>query len=481
LSTELSGEQDITIDTLDDIRAVARDAPDAAGLNPIGLREVVRGTAAARALADVLRRLGVPGGSIVAVLTDPVPKSAGPGGGDVVDVVHDALAPRYRPVPVRLHPAGAGIVHADERTVEDAVAGVKAVMPGSLVSVGSGTLADIGKVAAHRLGLVHVVVQTAASVNGFADDQSVLLLNGTKRTTPSRWPEAVVIDSGIVAAAPRAMTGSGLGDQLSMFTAAADWYLAAAAGFDASYSPTVVRVLRQGTTELLGAAEGLRRGDPDAVVALAASLTRGGLAMGLAGRTSPSSGAEHTISHLLDMHAGAHDTAAASHGSQVGVASVVAAAIWHRVRARLTGSRVVVRPLDEEQLRQRVSAAFAPLDEDGATARECWTAYRRKLTWINAHRDRLQRLCDDWGSHDPVAADLLAAPETIAGTLRAAGAASRFAELEPAPEPGTAGWAVANCHLMRDRFTVVDLAEITGLWTGEDVADVLHGTQRLLQ
>ncbi|MDT7681395.1 MAG: glycerol-phosphate dehydrogenase, partial [Pseudonocardiales bacterium] len=120
-------------------------------------------------------------------------------------------------------------------------------------------------------------------------------------------------------------------------------------------------------------------------------------------------------------------------------------------------------------------------DEDGATARECWTAYRRKLTWINAPRDRLQRLCDDWGSHDPVAADLLAAPEAIAGTLRAAGAASRFAELEPAPEPGTAGWAVANCHLMRDRFTVVDLAEIAGLWTGEDVADVLHGTQRLLQ
>ncbi|MDT7677667.1 MAG: hypothetical protein QOD82_5569, partial [Pseudonocardiales bacterium] len=58
MSTELSGEQDITIDTLDDIRAVARDAPDGAGLNPIGLREVVRGAAAARTLADVLRRLG---------------------------------------------------------------------------------------------------------------------------------------------------------------------------------------------------------------------------------------------------------------------------------------------------------------------------------------------------------------------------------------------------------------------------------------
>jgi hypothetical protein len=34
---------------------------------------------------------------------------------------------------------------------------------------------------------------------------------------------------------------------------------------------------------------------------------------------------------------------------------------------------------------------------------------------------------------------------------------------------------------MRDRFTVVDLAEIAGLWTSEDVADVLRGSQRLLR
>jgi glycerol-1-phosphate dehydrogenase [NAD(P)+] len=476
--------QEITVDTLDDIRAVASAAPDARELLPIGLREVTRGPAAIHTVADSLGRLGVPEGGVVAVLCDATPKSPGAGGGDVVDVVREALAQsgRYRPVPIVVRPHGsAGLVHADEHTVAETVRRVAEVGPGSLVTVGSGTMADLGKVAAQHLDLVHVVVQTAASVNGFADDQSVLLRNGAKRTTPSRWPDALVIDSDVLAAAPRAMTCAGLGDQLSMFTASADWYLAAASGFDTSYSATVVQVLRRGGRDVLDAVDGLRDGSPRALSALADGLTRGGLAMGLAGRTSPSSGTEHTISHLLEMHAGAHGVPAASHGSQVGVASVVAAAIWQRLRARFTGRDVVlVRRLDEDEMRERVFTAFAPLDADGTTARECWHAYRRKLEWINRNRDRLQRLCTNWAGHDGAVGDLLASPETITGVLRDAGAPWRFSGLDPCPEFGTVHWAVRNCHLMRDRFTVVDLAEVTGLWTAEEVADVLARTQWLV-
>lgn len=476
----------VEIDSLDGLRARAGAAPE--GLRPIGLREVVSGRSALRGLAGCLERLGVPAGATVTVLTDPVRKryrNTGGGTGtdtetDVVDAVHEVLSARYHPVAAVLGSQGLGepgILHADECTVEAAVVLVAADAPVALVTVGSGTLADIGKVAAQRLDLVHVVVQTAASVNGFADDQSVLLRSGTKRTTPSRWPDAVVIDPDVVAYAPRAMTGSGLGDQLSMFTAAADWYLAAAAGYDPSYSPEVVAILREGSAQTLAAAAGLAHGTPEAVLALAASLTRGGLAMGIAGRTSPSSGTEHTISHLLEMQAGAHGVAAASHGSQVGVGSVVAAALWVRVRGRLGTGGVRVHPLGEREMHRRVAAAFGPLDPSGAISRECWSAYRRKLEWINENQARLQRLCDGWADHDPVVGALLAPPASIAATLRSAAAPTRFAELDPAPDPATVGWAVASGHLLRDRFTVADLAEITGMWTASDVAAVLAATQ----
>ena len=39
-----------------------------------------------------------------------------------------------------------------------------------------------------------MVVQTAASVNAFSDDMAVLLKAGAKRTVPSRWPDALLVD-----------------------------------------------------------------------------------------------------------------------------------------------------------------------------------------------------------------------------------------------------------------------------------------------
>ena len=46
---------------------------------------------------------------------------------------------------------------------------------------------------------VHVVVQTAASVDGYTDNFSVVLQNGVKKTLLTRWPEAVLADTRVVA------------------------------------------------------------------------------------------------------------------------------------------------------------------------------------------------------------------------------------------------------------------------------------------
>ena len=104
-----------------------------------------------------------------------------------------------------------------------------------LISVGSGTVADIGKAVSRRCRqLPHVVVQTAASVNGFADDQSVLLVDGVKRTTATRWPDRLVIDTDVLSLAPPSLNRAGLGDLMATFTAPADWLLASFVGQDDS-------------------------------------------------------------------------------------------------------------------------------------------------------------------------------------------------------------------------------------------------------
>jgi glycerol-1-phosphate dehydrogenase [NAD(P)+] len=465
----------VEVDDLATIRALVGRSAEADRLHPIGLREVVSGPGAVSMLPTVLARLAVAETAVVVILTDDVPKACRER--DVLDVVEESIG-RRSPVhrvtlPSPPGPASPG-VHADEMTLDLATEGVRALAAGALVTVGSGTLADIGKVVANRLDLTHVVVQTAASVNGYADDQSVLLRNGTKRTTPSRWPEALVIDPDVLSAAPLAMTRSGLGDLLSTFTAAADWQLASIVGFDPSYSPTAVTVLRAGIDEAVGAAAGLATNEPRAVRALASSLTRGGLAMGLAGRTSPSSGAEHTVSHLLEMHANARGLVGAAHGAQVGAASVVMARAWAAMGERLRSGRLTVSALDRDSMRARVTRAFLQLDASGAVADECWSAYERKLGWVNAHLSDLQAVCEQWARYDAKSVALLADPTTLSDTLRTAGAAARLTELDPDPGAEAAHWAVANCHLMRDRFTIVDLAELTGGWTDEDVEQVLR-------
>ena len=40
-------------------------------------------------------------------------------------------------------------------------------------------------------------------------------------------------------------------------------------------------------------------------------------------------------------------------------------------------------------------------------------------------------------------------------------------------------WALANCHLMRDRFTVADLAFFMGMWDSSDVDGLLDDAARL--
>ena len=283
----------VVVDDLHELRARLQTSPDASILRPIGLRAIVRGDGAVETLAEVLRGLGIADDSAVTVLSDTTPKKYVHG--DVLDVVINALADDHRVDVEHLEATSLdGVVLADEETVSGAVNRVRSLVPDVLVSVGSGTVTDIAKVVAGELGIAHVVVQTAASVNGFTDDQSVLLINGAKRTTPSHWPDVLIIDPLVIAASPLEMSRSGLGDQLSMFTAGADWYLANAVGFDESYSPTLVAIMRDGVDSLIESSAEVGLGEPRSVSALADCLTRGGIAMGVAGRTAPSSGLEHT-------------------------------------------------------------------------------------------------------------------------------------------------------------------------------------------
>ncbi len=442
-----------------------RDSPDPGARRPVGLRAIDLGVTALDALPRrVSDARGDRVGDVV-VLTDATPIRRGDRDlkADVVarllTAVDDAAVRhvtlgRERPE-----------LHADETALAEAdraIAGAALV-----VSVGSGTITDIAKDATFRAGLPFVAVQTAVSVNAFSDDMAVLLRNGVKRTVTSHWPTALIVDLAVIADAPGAMNRAGFGELMAMFTAPADWYLASAVGVDHSYDPAVVRLFRDGGDRLLRSAPGVAAADHGALAELASQMTLTGIAMGLAGRTAPLSGTEHTISHLLDRAAAVDGRETAFHGAQVGVAAIIVALAWRRVLRDLDPDRIArdaasaaTVPLDARW--PRVAAAFDRLDPSGGASQECWSDYRRKVERWNAATDQRAALAAGWAGHRAVLEDLVLAPEALVDGLRTAGAPTRFSELDPAISPDVARWALASCHLMRDRFTVADLIDLTG-------------------
>jgi glycerol-1-phosphate dehydrogenase [NAD(P)+] len=442
---------------------------------PLGLGRVVAGDGALDALPGLVAEFRGPGDVVVLAAATPLTAD----GRDLRAAAEAALDGARWEV---LGPDD-GAVHADAATL--AAAARAADGAGCVVTIGSGTITDIGKtIDLERPGSRLIAVQTATSVNGYADPFSVLLRKGVKRTTATRWPDALLVDTGVLAGAPPELNRAGAGDMMAMFTALADWYLASAVagraeGGDPPYETTIARLVRSRGPRLLALAAGLGgdRPDPASLAELAGLLTLSGIGMGVAGSTAPASGMEHAVSHLLEMAATAGGRRGNFHGTQVGVAAVVAARTWARVLARIDGGaldRPAALPAPDA-VRARIERAFAEIDPSGEMAAECFADYARKLTRLAAGGDPLAVLRASWARHRAVLDGLLTDPGTLAGALASAGLPARFADLPEPVDEGTARWAVANCPLQRQRFGVADLAMLIGAGEDDDIDAVLDG------
>ena len=457
---------------LDGLRLQLEEAPDALALRPIGLGRVLLGAGVLDRVPEQVGEVRTNGGD-VALLADRRPMAgAAPDLKSGLDALLRDAGLTTRRVTIGDEYAR---VHVDDATISLATSACAGAS--SIVSVGSGSVVDVGKVVSERLGgLPHVVVQTAGSVNGFADDQSVLLVDGVKRTTTSRWPDRLVIDTEVIGLAPRHLNCAGLGDLLASFTAPADWRLASLVGQDDSYSSTVVALARSHVDVALDAAAGIGSGDGWAIENLAAALTLSGISMGVAGRTSPGSGMEHTVSHLLEMARPSGDPPL--HGAKVGVLTVLAALLWTRVRvAARAGGLDNLRFPSPDSMRQRVEATLAQVDGSGRMARECWRDYSRKLERWHAAAEVVAKLPERWGAFEVELDALLAPAERLVSALRAAGAPTRLGEL--GVDETEARWALTYCHMMRDRFTVADLAFLMGIWEPANVDSLLDEAAEL--
>lgn len=198
------------------------------------------------------------------------------------------------------------------------------------VAVGSGTINDIVKLAAHRLHRPYLCIASAASMDGYTAFGASITYRGAKQTFQCPAPQAVVADVEIIRHAPAEMTASGYADLLAKVTAGADWIIADALG----HEPIDARswaIVQGGLRDALADPDGARHGRPEAIFALTEGLMLGGFAMQWSKSSRPASGAEHQFSHLWDMEHHEHDGRAPSHGFKVGIATLAVTALYEEL------------------------------------------------------------------------------------------------------------------------------------------------------
>ena len=445
-------------------------------LPPCLIKQIEIGPAAIFNVTDIVKNF-IPLKSKIGLIVDK--KTIFREKDDVKDLVFKALFEKFDVIKIELYD-GHEELHASEEVIAYSISQSKGLS--GLVSIGGGTITDIGKMTALGIGgVAHIAIQTAASVDGYTDNVSVILINGVKRTVLSRWPDALIADTKLIAEAPSLMNRAGYGEINSMFTATADWRIAALLGFEKKFHWGPIELLQGVGEGIEDWAPGLRNSDLDSIERLVNALAIRGIVTGVADTTACLSGIEHLISHMLDMYQGANHLQIGQHGAQVGVGSVYAAAIWELILIKLNDHDFSENILpNKDVLREKVYSAFNSLDSSNSLADECWRDYEKKIDFWISNINKIKEVLVNWKRHATDLKKLVKRPEEIIFGLLSSGSSVSLKDLDPVIEEHIGRWAVANCHLMRNRFVGVDLLEFLGLWNEAAINWVFNRASELI-
>lgn len=323
------------------------------------------------------------------------------------------------------------------------------------VAVGSGVINDLVKWVGFLKSKPYIIVPTAASMNGYASANVAATVAGLKVLFHASPCQAVVADSGVVANAPGELTSAGLGDVLAKSVSSADWKLNQLL-FGDYYCQYCVDLLRDLEPVYLDNPDGVRLREAGAMEALFSALFYSSLAMTMTGTSSPASGGEHLISHTLDMTADRDGRRHDLHGRQVGVASILMAALYQRVMAI---DNPVLQPFPSA-VDEKFWGALTPV-----VAKEHLAKQPRIEVAVKALSDPGQ-----WATIRAAIRPGLIDAERLKKCLASAGGAHRFSDIRDNGQPLTRErflQVVRSAHQMRSRFTILDVAVLVGIIPNE--------------
>jgi glycerol-1-phosphate dehydrogenase [NAD(P)+] len=326
------------------------------------------------------------------------------------------------------------------------------------VAVGSGTLTDITRFASHRSHSHFLSVPTAPSVDGFASIGAPLIIHGVKISVYCQAPYAIFADINTLAHAPQTMIAAGFGDMLGKLTSIADWRLGRLL-WNEPYDEAIAQRTLDAVQLCVDNVDAIGHGAPEGISRLLDALLESGYCMLDFGESRPASGAEHHTSHYWEMKLLREGRPAILHGAKVGVATVMVAKLYDRVRA-----------LSREEVSDLLEAATWPARADevariGAAYDELAGGiiadHKAFLDLPPAQVDALKRrILENWDEIQAIAAQVPPAA-TVADLLQRAGGPTTAAELGFDDAERDLGFD--NGHYLRNRFTMRKLVRVLGI------------------
>jgi glycerol-1-phosphate dehydrogenase [NAD(P)+] len=339
-----------------------------------------------------------------------------------------------------------GHPHPDDETVERIRSA--SVAADALVAVGSGTINDLCKYASAQDGKPYAVFATAPSMNGYSSVNAAITVHGHKQSLTAQAPAGVFLDLSILAAAPKRMIRSGLGDSLCRPTAQADWLLAHRL-LGQPYRTMPFALLAEDEAQLFASPEALLAGDLEAMACLVRTLMLSGFGTAIHGNSQPASQGEHLISHFADMF-GDPGWPFSFHGEQIGVTTLMMARLQERM---LDGPPPRLQPNRETE------ADFVRRYGE-AVGRSCWSEFIRKRPDTTRLAELNDRLALAWEAMSEEIGSVTRPASFLREVLRRAGAPMGHEEL---------GWprpfamrALGHARDIRSRYTFLDLAVDSG-------------------
>lgn len=196
-----------------------------------------------------------------------------------------------------------------------------------IISVGSGTLNDMGKFLSSRTGVPYIIVCTAPSMDGYVANGAPLICGGQKISFVATLAYGVVGDTDVMKDAPMHMIHAGFGDVLGKLTALTDWSLAVEINNEYRCD-TCVKLVEAGLKRCIDNAAALKERNEEAILYLIEALTLTGVTMSIVGVSRPASGAEHMLSHYWEMDFITRHKFPELHGVKVGIATPIIAEVF---------------------------------------------------------------------------------------------------------------------------------------------------------